>query len=92
MTKQVAVGSLKGSVGKTTVAVNLACALAGTVSTVVLVDLDAQSTATEWREAGHLPITPGMQAQVDIHTGSKSVLTYPVKPVLKLKNEAFRER
>ncbi len=25
-------------------------------------------------------------------TGSKSVLTYLVKPVLKLKNEAFRER
>ncbi len=57
MTKKVAVGSLKGGVGKTTVAVNLACALAGTVSTVVLVDLDAQSTATEWLEAGHLPIT-----------------------------------
>ena len=41
---------------------------------------------------GELPITPGMEAQVDIHTGSTSVLTYLIKPVLKLKTEAFRER
>ena len=41
---------------------------------------------------GDLLIAPGMQAQVDIHTGSKSVLIYLVKPVLKLKTEAFRER
>ena len=56
MTKKVAVGSLKGGVGKTTVAVNLACVLAGTVSTVVLVDLDAQNTATERLEAVPPPI------------------------------------
>lgn len=37
-------------------------------------------------------ITPGMGATVDIHTGTKSVLTYLVRPVLKLKAEAFRER
>lgn len=37
-------------------------------------------------------ITPGMQATVDIHTGEKSVMEFLVKPVLKLKNEAFRER
>jgi adhesin transport system membrane fusion protein len=43
-------------------------------------------------EPGDLPITPGMQAQVDIHTGSKSVLHYLLKPVLKLKSDAFRER
>lgn len=41
---------------------------------------------------GEFPITPGMQATVDIHTGSRSVLNYLVKPVLKLRNEAFRER
>ncbi|MCH9019361.1 MAG: ParA family protein [Proteobacteria bacterium] len=57
MTKKLIVGSLKGGVGKTTVAVNLACALADGTRTVVLVDLDAQGTATEWLEAGHLPIT-----------------------------------
>jgi len=43
-------------------------------------------------KAGELPITPGMQATVDIHTGSQSVLRYLIKPVLKLRNEAFRER
>ena len=41
---------------------------------------------------GELPIAPGMQAQIDIHTGSKSVMTYLLKPVLKLKSDAFRER
>lgn len=43
-------------------------------------------------EEGQLPITPGMQATVDIHTGQKSVLDYLIKPVLKLRDEAFRER
>jgi membrane fusion protein, adhesin transport system len=42
--------------------------------------------------AGTLPITPGMQATVDIHTGTRSVMDYLVKPVLKLRDEAFRER
>ncbi|MEE8393103.1 MAG: HlyD family type I secretion periplasmic adaptor subunit [Rhodospirillales bacterium] len=39
-----------------------------------------------------LPITPGMLATVDVHTGSKSVMEYLVLPVLKLRHEAFRER
>ena len=38
-----------------------------------------------------LPIIPGMQAQVDIKTGQKSVLSYLFKPVLRMR-EAFRER
>lgn len=41
---------------------------------------------------GRLPITPGMQATVDIHTGAKTVLRYLITPVLKLRYEAFRER
>jgi adhesin transport system membrane fusion protein len=41
---------------------------------------------------GTLPITPGMVAMVDIHTGQRSVLRYLITPVLKLKAEAFRER
>lgn len=44
------------------------------------------------RQPGDLPISPGMQATVDIHTGTKSVMEYLVKPVLKLRHEAFRER
>jgi adhesin transport system membrane fusion protein len=39
-----------------------------------------------------LQITPGMQATVDIQTGKRSVAFYLTKPVLKLRNEAFRER
>jgi len=41
---------------------------------------------------GKLPITTGMQAIVDIHTGNKTVLSYLITPVLKLRAEAFRER
>jgi len=39
-----------------------------------------------------LPITSGMQAVVDIHTGRKSLLQYLIRPVLKLRYEAMRER
>jgi len=35
---------------------------------------------------------PGMQATVDIHTGSRSVIEFLIRPVLKLRAEAFRER
>ncbi|SCA54904.1 Multidrug resistance efflux pump membrane-fusion protein (fragment) [Candidatus Terasakiella magnetica] len=41
---------------------------------------------------GLYEITPGMEATVDIHTGEKSVMEYLIKPVLKMKHEAFRER
>lgn len=37
-------------------------------------------------------ITPGMEATVDIHTGTRSVLDFLIRPVLKLRHEAFRER
>ena len=43
-------------------------------------------------EPGDLPITAGMEATLDIHTGSNTVLHYLLKPVLKLRSEAFRER
>jgi adhesin transport system membrane fusion protein len=33
-----------------------------------------------------------MQASVDIHTGARSVMDYIVRPVLRLRHEAFRER
>ena len=38
------------------------------------------------------PADHGMQATVDIHTGTQSVMDYLIKPVLKLRDEAFRER
>jgi len=37
------------------------------------------------------PIMPGMTASVEVRTGEKSVLSYLLKPVLKVR-EAFRER
>jgi adhesin transport system membrane fusion protein len=51
-------------------------------------------TATPYlgEESEGLAITPGMGATVDIHTGTKSVMEYLIRPVLKLKAEAFRER
>ncbi|NCD25003.1 MAG: HlyD family type I secretion periplasmic adaptor subunit [Deltaproteobacteria bacterium] len=39
-----------------------------------------------------LPIIPGMTASVDILTGKKSVLDYLLKPILKAKQNALRER
>jgi len=41
---------------------------------------------------GALPILPGMVAEVDILNGKKSILRYLMNPVLKLKDNAFRER
>ena len=39
-----------------------------------------------------LPIMAGMQAQADIITGSKTVLSYLMKPVISVRESAFRER
>jgi adhesin transport system membrane fusion protein len=39
-----------------------------------------------------LPIIPGMIATVDILTGKKTILSYILKPVLKAKSSALRER
>ncbi|MCL1981000.1 MAG: HlyD family type I secretion periplasmic adaptor subunit [Proteobacteria bacterium] len=39
-----------------------------------------------------LPIIPGMVVSVDILTGKKSILTYLLKPVLRAKYMALRER
>ncbi len=49
----IAVVNLKGGVGKSTIAVNLACELAGRQS--VVVDADSQATAADWARRGDLP-------------------------------------
>jgi len=41
---------------------------------------------------GTLPILPGMVAEVDILNGKKTIMRYLMNPVLKLKDNAFRER
>ncbi len=43
-------------------------------------------------EAEPLPIIPGMTTQVDIMTGEKTVLDYLLKPILRAKERALRER
>ncbi|MGH6916933.1 MAG: ParA family protein, partial [Geminicoccaceae bacterium] len=56
MGKLIAVGNLKGGTGKSTIAVNLACALRAADRTVALVDADPQGTATDWHAGGGLPV------------------------------------
>ncbi|MSO69014.1 MAG: hypothetical protein EXQ98_01840 [Alphaproteobacteria bacterium] len=43
-------------------------------------------------QPGELPITPGMQATLDIHTGKRSVLDFLLRPAKTVGSEAFRER
>ena len=42
--------------------------------------------------ARRLPITPGMMTDTQIITGRKSVLSYLLKPVLRARSDALRER
>lgn len=55
------------------------------------VKLRTQSGTLSYR-GENLPIIPGMMASVDILTGKKSVLSYLFKPILKMKQNALRER
>ena len=43
-------------------------------------------------EDSPLPIIPGMVASVDILTGQKTILSYLLKPILRAKESALRER
>jgi chromosome partitioning protein len=52
----IAVGNLKGGVGKSTIAVNLACELASKRAKVALVDADAQGTTAHYAGFGLLPV------------------------------------
>ncbi|WP_293941194.1 HlyD family type I secretion periplasmic adaptor subunit [Sphingomonas sp.] len=55
----------------------------------VIVETDRSFLKSQGRV---LPITPGMMTDTQIITGYKSVLSYLLKPVLKAKSEALRER
>ncbi len=55
------------------------------------VKLRTKTNALTYRGAS-LPIIPGMTASVDILTGHKTVLDYLLKPILKAKQNALRER
>ena len=43
-------------------------------------------------DSAPLPIIPGMSARVEILTGKKTILQYLLKPILRAKEMAFRER
>jgi adhesin transport system membrane fusion protein len=43
-------------------------------------------------KSGPMPIIPGMVATVDILTGKKTILSYLLKPILRAKGMAFREK
>ena len=49
-------------------------------------------TQLEGKDGEALPIIPGMIAEVDILTGKRTVLQYLMKPFLKARHKAFRER
>ena len=59
--------------------------------TYYLVKLRTKRNAITYR-GENLPIIPGMTASVDILTGKKTVLDYLLKPILKAKQNALRER
>jgi adhesin transport system membrane fusion protein len=44
------------------------------------------------RNGAELPIIPGMTSSVEILTGKKTVLDYLLKPILKARDQALRER
>lgn len=56
---------------------------------VCLVSMPADGVTSMSRQ---LELLPGMQATVNIVSGSKTILTYLLQPVTNIKNKAFRER
>jgi len=56
-----------------------------------LVKVRTPKTAIE-HQGESLPIMPGMMTTVDILTGKKSVLDYLLKPILKARQNALREK
>ncbi|MEO7505329.1 MAG: HlyD family type I secretion periplasmic adaptor subunit [Sphingomicrobium sp.] len=55
----------------------------------VIIETNKAYLKSQGRE---LPITPGMMTDTQIITGRKSVLSYLLKPVLKARSDALRER
>jgi adhesin transport system membrane fusion protein len=55
----------------------------------VIVETSRSYVASQGRK---LPITPGMMTDTQIITGRKSVLSYLLKPVMKARSDALRER
>ena len=69
----IAVLNLKGGCGKSTIAVNLACELAGSGESVLLLDNDSQGTASQWMSHGRLPVQGAFMPLEDNHDGAELV-------------------
>ena len=67
----IASGNLKGGTGKTTIAVNLACALAARGLEVILLDVDPQASACEWAQSGLLPIRVEAAPPINLTGGGR---------------------
>lgn len=70
MGRIVASGNLKGGTGKSTIAVNVACALAARGHAVVVLDVDPQGTASQWARRGLLPVW-AEAAPADMHGAAR---------------------
>lgn len=79
----IAVMNLKGGCGKSTIAVNLACELAGGGESVLLLDNDSQGTASEWLSRGRLPIQGSFMPLENDEDGERLVRT------VSTRNERF---
>ena len=44
------------------------------------------------KEGQILPIIPGMIAEVGIMSGERTIMQYLLKPIMRMRNEALRER
>ena len=57
-----------------------------------LVKIRTQETSLKEHDGKELPIIPGMVAEISVLTGKKTVLEYILKPIIKTKQNALRER
>ena len=71
MSQVIACGNLKGGVGKTTIAVNLACAFATRGHDVALLDLDPHGGAAAWASAGQLPARVEAAPSLEPHSSGR---------------------